>query len=200
MPTWRRQGALVAVLLLTSTASSASAQDYSFDARRIALGGAGGTPNVASKLVERQRRYKSVLIPVGLVKVLSDVRVFYPNREDFDFSRAVEFGTSPLHFVLGRSEDITARSLFRDLVQAQLQPDLNEYRGDGFEPPLITTAEGLLDLTWGYTFRPHEGNRSFQHIYVGAGPYMASQAFADFDAEFTKILNSSTDRYVRSAS
>ena len=61
---------------------SASAQDYSFDARRIALGGAGGTPNVASKLVERQRRYKSILIPVGLVKVLSNVRVFYPNREE----------------------------------------------------------------------------------------------------------------------
>ena len=70
----------MAVLLLTSAASSASAQNYSLDARRIALGGAGGTPNVASKLVERQRPYKSILIPVGLVKMLSDVRVFYPNR------------------------------------------------------------------------------------------------------------------------
>ena len=89
--TWR--AAFVAVLVLTSTASSAVAQNYSFDARRIAVGGAGGTPNVASKLVERQRRYKSILIPVGLVKVLSDVRVFYPNRDDFDLSRAVEFGT-----------------------------------------------------------------------------------------------------------
>ena len=42
---------------------------------------------MASKLVERQRRYKSVLIPVGLVRVLrvlSDVHVFYRNREDFD--------------------------------------------------------------------------------------------------------------------
>jgi hypothetical protein len=48
---------VVALLLLTATVSSASAQNYSFDARRIALGGAGGTPNVASKLVERQRRY-----------------------------------------------------------------------------------------------------------------------------------------------
>src|SRR5262245_43138453 len=69
---WR--GAVVAALLLTASASTASAQNYSFDARRIALGGAGGTPNPASKLVERQRRYKSVLIPVGLVKVLSNVR------------------------------------------------------------------------------------------------------------------------------
>ena len=127
--TCRWRGAFVAVLLLTSTASSASAQNYSFDARRIALGGAGGTPNVASKLVERQRRYRSILIPVGLVKVLSNVRVFYPNREDFDFSRAVEFGYSPLHHVFGRREDITGRTFFSDIVQAQLEPDLNAYRG-----------------------------------------------------------------------
>jgi hypothetical protein len=186
--------------LLTSTASSASAQNYSFDARRIALGGAGGTPNVASKLVERQRRYKSILIPVGLVKVLSDVRVFFPNREDFDFSRAVEYGTSPLHFVFGRSEDITARSLFRDLVKAQLQSDLNAYRGEGFDPPLITSAEGLMAMTWGHTFMLQKGARSFQGIYVGAGPYLAAQASADFDGEFEKLLNSSTSTYVRSAS
>jgi hypothetical protein len=197
-PNWRR--AFVAVLLLASTASSAFAQNYSFDARRIALGGAGGTPNVASKLVERQRRYKSILIPVGLVKVLSDVRVFYPNREDFDLSRAVEFGTAPLHFVFGRSEDITAASFFRDLIQARLQSDLNAYREGGFDPPLKTSEEGLMAMTWGHTFMLHEGERSFQGIYVGAGPYLAAQAYADFDAEFEKLLDSATDRYVRSGS
>jgi len=69
-------------MLLVCTASAASGQNYSFDARRIALGGAGGTPNVASKLVERQRRYNSILIPVGLVELLSDVRVFFPNRAE----------------------------------------------------------------------------------------------------------------------
>jgi hypothetical protein len=137
----------VALLVFTSAASSTSAQNYSFDARRIALGGAGGTPNVASKLVERQRRYRSILIPVGLVKVLSDVRVFYPNREDVDFSRAVEYVASPLHFVLGRSEDITARSLFRDILHASLQPDLNAY--SGFELPVVTDSEGLMAITWG---------------------------------------------------
>src|SRR5262245_62534952 len=125
MPTYFLRRLLMALLVWTATASTAFAQDYSFDARRIALGGAGGTPNVASKLVERQRRYKSVLIPVGLVKLLTDIRVYYPNREDFDFSRAVEYSASPLHFVFGRTKDITARSLFRDIVHASLQPDLN---------------------------------------------------------------------------
>ena len=155
---------------------------------------------MASKLVERQRRYKSILIPVGLVKVLSDIRVFYPNREDFDLSRAVEFGTAPLHFVFGRSEDITAASFFRDMINAQLQSDLNAYREGGFDTPLKTSEEGLMAITWGHTFMLHESDRSFQGIYVGAGPYLAAQAYADFDAEFEKLLNSATDRYVRSAS
>jgi hypothetical protein len=65
--------------------------------------------------------------------------------------------------------------------KAQLQPDLNAYRGEGFEPPLVTTTEGLLALNWGYT------------------PYMAAQAQADFDAGLEQILNSSTDKYIRSA-
>src|SRR5262245_28990708 len=194
---YRWRGLLVA-LVLTTTVSSAFAQNYSFDARRIALGGAGGTPNVASKLVERQRRYKSILIPVGLVKVLSDIRVFYPNREDFDFSRAVEFSTSPLHFVFGRSEDITARSFFRDIVNARLQSDPNAY--SGFELPVVTDAEGLVSLTWGKTFTLREDERSFQAIYVGAGPYLASDAYFDFDSELERVLSGSGNRYVPFAS
>jgi hypothetical protein len=107
--------------------------------------------------------------------------VFYPNRENFDFSRAVEFSTSPLHFVFGRSEDITARSFFRDIVHASLNADPNAYRG--FELPVVTDTEGLVSLTWGKTFMLREDQRSFQSIYVGAGPYMAAQANFDFDAE-----------------
>jgi len=192
---------LVAVLVLSSTAAPALAQNYSFDARRIALGGAGGTPNVASDLVEQQRRYKSILVPIGLIKVLSNVRVFYPNREDFDFSRAVEFGTAPLHFVFGRSEDITARSFFRDLVNARLNSDLNSYRDPGgFDGGLITDVEGLVSMTWGKTFMLRQGDRSFQGIYIGAGPYLGSQADFNFDSDFEKVLDGSTNRYVRSAS
>ena len=132
----RSRSAIVAVLLLVWTASSACAQNYSFDARRIALGGAGGTPNLASKMVERQRRYRSIVIPVGLVKLLSDVRVFFPTRDDFDFSRAVEYAYSPLHQVFGRREDMTAKSFFRDIVRAQLEPDLNAYRGFNIDPSI----------------------------------------------------------------
>ena len=190
----RSPAVFVAVLVLVSMASTAFAQDYSFDARRIALGGAGGTPNLASKLVEQQRRYKSILIPVGLVRVLTNVRVFFPNREDFDFSRAVEFAASPFHFAFGRGEDITVRSFFADLVQAQLQSDLNAYRG--FDVPASIVEEGLLLETWGKTFMVHKDDRSFQGIYVGAGPYLAARAHADFDPELMDLLGSSRDRYL----
>ncbi len=169
-----RSRAFVSVLLLVCTASSASAQNYSFDARRIALGGVGGTPNLASKLVEQQRRYQSIVIPLGLVKVLTNLRVFYPNREDFDFSRAVEFAYSPFHQVFGRGEDITGRTFFRDIIHAQLEPDLNAYRGFDIDPSV--TAEGLILENWGKTFMVHKDERSFQGIYVGAGPYLAARA------------------------
>ena len=122
-------------------------------------------------MVERQRRYRSIVIPVGLVKLLSDIRVFFPTRDDFDFSRAVEFAYSPLHHVFGRREDITARSFFRDIVRAQLDPDLNAYRGFDIDPS--TRAEGLILENWGKTFMLRSDDRSFQGIYVGAGPYLA---------------------------
>ena len=102
--------ACVALLVLTSSATSALAQNYTFDARRVALGGTGGVPNVAAKIVERQRRYKSIMIPVGLFRVLSNLHAFNPLHEDFDFSRAVEYGYSPLHHVYGRSEDLQPSS------------------------------------------------------------------------------------------
>ena len=128
------------MLLLTSTASSASAQNYSFDARRIALGGAGGTPNVASKLVERQRRYKSILIPVGLIKVLSDVRVFFPTSDDFDFSRAVEYRNSPLHSrVRAKRRPHRREFLRRHRQQDRVEPDLNAYRGSDVPEPRRST-------------------------------------------------------------
>jgi hypothetical protein len=41
-----------------------------------------------------------------------------------------------------------------------------------------------------------EDDRSFQGIYVGAGPYLASLAYFDFDSEFERILSGSGNTYV----
>jgi len=194
----RCRGAYVGLLLLTSSASSAFAQNYTFDARRIALGGTGGTPNVASGLVERQRRYKSIVIPVGLVRVIKNISVFYPNREDFDFSSAVEYATRPLHQVLGRVENHPGfHQLFADIRDARLNSDLNAY--SGFETSRLDFVEGLIAPNWGYTFMLQEADRSFQGIYVGAGPYLAVRADYNVNSEFQKILDGSGNTYVPAA-
>jgi len=190
---WR--GGFVAILLLTSFASSAFAQNYSFDARRIALGGTGGTPNVASHLVEEQRRYKSIVIPVGLVRVIKNINVFYPNRKDFDFSSAVEFATRPLHQVIGRVEDYPGfHQLFADIRDARLNSDLNAY--SGFQTDRLDFVEGLVAPNWGYTFMLQQDERSFQGIYVGAGPYLAVRADYNINSEFKKILDGSGSTYL----
>jgi hypothetical protein len=193
---WR--GAFVALLLLTSFASSAFAQNYSFDARRIALGGTAGTPNVASSLVERQRRYKSIVIPVGLVRVINNISVFYPNREDFDFSDAVEYATRPLHWVIGGVEDYPGfHQLFADIRDARLNSDLNAY--SGFQTDRWDFVEGLIAPNWGYTFMLQEDDRSFQGIYVGAGPYLAVRADYGVNSAFQKVLDGSGNTYVPAA-
>ena len=196
--TRRWRGPFLSLLLLTSFASSAFAQNYSLDARRIALGGTGGTPNVASGLVERQRRYKSIMIPVGLVRVIKNINVFYPNRDDFDFSSAVEYATRPFHMVLGRVENHPGfRQLFEDIRDARLNSDLNTY--SGFETSRLDFVEGLIAPNWGYTFMLDEDDRSFQGIYVGAGPYLAVRADYAVDSEFKKILDGSGNTYLPAA-
>ena len=176
-----------------------SAQNYSFDARRIALGGAGGTPNVATKLVERQRRYRSILIPIGLVRAISDYRVFFPTTDDFDFARAVEIGTRPLHHTFGGGGGLIGSGFFRDITDAQVIPDLNAYRTTGLDVSQSMFEEGLVALTWGKTFMLRQDDRSFHGIYVGAGPYFGVQATADLDSELVGILNASGNRYIPAA-
>ena len=43
-------------------------------------------------------------------------------------------------------------------------------------------------------------DRSFQGIYVGAGPYLAARARAEFGSELVRILNSPADTYAPDAS
>jgi hypothetical protein len=45
----------------------------------------------------------------------------------------------------------------------------------------------------------HEDERSFQGIYVGAGPYLASQAYFEFNGQVEEILSGSGNRYIPSA-
>ena len=182
-------------LLATLGTSPAAAQNWSFDARRIALGGIGSTENVASRMVEEDRRYRSIVIPLGLVQVLSDMDVFNPDSDRFDPVRAMELAASPLHYTIGRESNDPGSRFVADLVNAGISRDLNRYRG--FTPSSSMVAEGLASPNWGKMFIVR-GSRDgfFQGVYAGAGPYFSVRTEATLDPALIGILSANEDRYM----
>ena len=94
-------------LLLSSNATLA--QNWSFDARAIALGGVGDAGNLAARMIEEQRDYTSIVLPFGLFQVLSNRNKFDPNSSEFDPVRDVEYAASPIHFIIGRDSSNAGR-------------------------------------------------------------------------------------------
>ena len=179
----------LAFVFCLGSVSSALAQSWSFDARSIALG-AVGQGNLASRMIEEQRPYHSIVIPVGLLQLLNDFDVFKPESDQFDFVRAIEYTASPLHYQVNRHEESTSgRELFTDIRRATLSRDLSDYRGyDLSEQPL---AEGLASPTWGKTLRVRGGKDGpFQGFYVGAGPYVSMRTVTAIDPRVVDILAS----------
>ncbi len=171
--------------------SSAVAQNWSFDARTIALGNVSGGDNLASRMVDDQRSYKSIVIPLGLLQVLSNLDVFKPESDEFDIVRTIEYAASPINLQFGRqnNESITGRNLFTDFRNATVSLDLADYRGYKLVNQPI--AEGLASPSWGATIRVRgERGGPFQGVYVGAGPYLAMRTAADLDPRVVDILGS----------
>src|SRR5215470_9516096 len=124
-----RAGAL-SVLAVLTTAAGASAQDWSFDARDIAMGGVGTTGNLATKMIAEQRDYTSIVLPFGLIQVFKDMNIYNPDSKNFDPVRAIEYAASPMHYGLDRGRTNTGEALFvSDLRNATLSRDLSRYKG-----------------------------------------------------------------------
>lgn len=190
------QCVVLSVLVLAGMASPAVAQNWSFDARRIALGGVGDTENVASKLVDEQRRYGSIVIPIGMIQLLQNSDIFDPGHDAYDPVRAMEFAASPIHYTFGREKGGGPGGRFvNDIVNAQFSRDLNRYRG--FRPATELVAEGLASPNWGKTFMVR-GTRedAFHGIYVGAGPYFSIRTDARIDQRLIDLLGAATDTYI----
>ena len=170
--------------------SPALAQNWSFDARGIALGNVSGGDNLASRMVDDQRFYKSIVIPLGLFQVLRDMDRFKPDSDEFDLVRTIEYAASPLHLQFGRDqESVSGRNLFTDLRNATVSLDLADYRG--YKLANQPVAEGLASPSWGVTIRVRgEKGGPFQGIFVGAGPYLAMRAAALIDPRVVDILDS----------
>ena len=180
-------------LIITCTvalwSTDAWAQNWSFDARRIALGGTGSTGNLAETMIDKERRYTPIVLPFGLFQVLSDLDIYDPNSPKFDPIRAVEYASSPIHYVVGRDTSTSTEALFvSDIRNATFSRDLSKYRG--FVPANDILAEGLASPSWGGTIKVHrDANGGYQGVFIGAGPYLSLRDEATFDQKLTTVLS-----------
>ena len=165
---------------------TALAQNWSFDARTIALGGVGGNGNLATKMIDEQRDYTSIVLPFGLIQVLKNRNIFDPNSKDFDPVRDIEFAASPIHYIFGRNTSKSGEAAFvSDIRDATLSRDLTKYRG--FVPANELLAEGLAAPNFGGIIKMHkDAMGGFQGIYVGAGPYFPMHASGTIDQGLTQ--------------
>lgn len=181
------------LLLFMGLCGSLTAQNYSGDARRLAMGGVGYSENLASRMIEDEKPYRSIVIPLGLIQLFRDLDKFNPDNENiFDPILAMEYAANPIHFGFDRVTSGPRGEFVSDLINADISLDLNDYRGFNLTNHL--EAEGLLSPTWGKTFKVVKSdNGSFHGFYVGAGPYISAKTNLDIDEELTDVLNSSVD-------
>ena len=122
-------------------AAPARAQNWSFDARNVGLGGIGSTSNIALDMIDEQRPYKAIVLPFGLLQVLPNLPKLDPGSDEFDLVRTIEYSVSPIHYIVGRDATSTASAFITDLRNGELNRDLTVYRG--FSPQTSVVAEGL---------------------------------------------------------
>lgn len=180
---------VLGVFAVLATAATAGAQDWSFDARDIAMGGVGTTGNISTKMISDQRDYTSIVLPFGLIQVFQNLNIYNPDSKDFDPVRAIEFAASPMHYGISREQTNIGENLFvSDLRNATLSRDLSRYKG--FVPASDLLAEGLAAPNFGGTIKLYKGQRgSFQGIYVGGGPYLSVRSDSMFSPGLIGVLS-----------
>ena len=195
----RRNVVSVCLLVASLLPAQARAQNWSFDARAVGLGGVGSTSNVAVDMVDEQRPYRAIVLPFGLLQVIPNLPKLDPTKDEFDLVRAIEYSASPIHFIVGRDDTETGSLFITDLRNGELNRDLNYYRG--FSPATSVSAEGLASPNWGHTFKLSQNtNGSFQGIYAGAGPYFSMQTSAEIDPALAAVFASPTPVYTPNTS
>jgi hypothetical protein len=170
-------------------ADPASAQNWSFDARKVGLGSPTGGENLASKMIADESEYRAIVLPFGLIQVFRDFKKLNPSNDEFDLVRTIEYAAAPLHFTIGRDSSGTkADDFIMDIGNGDLSRDLNDYKG--FIPVNQPAAGGLATPTWGKTFKVRQGAAgAFHGVYVGAGPYVSMRAAPVIDEQLVRILS-----------
>ena len=190
------------VFVCSLVAGQAWAQNWSFDARKVALGSPGSGDNLASQMIEEESDYRAIVLPFGLFQVFHDFDKLNPTNDNFDLIRTMEYAASPLHYTFGRNSanagqadgSFALNNFVTDIRNAQLSRDLNRYRG--IAPANQPRAEGLAAPSYGKTIKMKQGDGgAFHGVYVGAGPYLAMQTDVNFDQQLIDVLGSQTDTY-----
>ena len=182
---------VLAGLLAAGGATNAVAQNWSFDAREIALGGAGNGGDLAATMIEQESNYTAIVLPFGLLQVVPNWHVFNPSDDRFDPVRAAEYAASPIHYIVGRDDTDSGQRFVSDIRNATLSRDLNTYRG--FVPAARLQEAGLAAPNWGGTIKFAKGaGGSFQGIFIGGGPYFSTQTSTVVDERLRTFLASST--------
>jgi hypothetical protein len=190
---------MVGALLWTLPSTHASAQNWSFDARQIALGGVGGAEDIGSAMIDEQQPYRAIVLPFGLFQVLKDFDIYKPDSPKFDPIRAAEYAASPIHYIVGRDDGATGLRLVSDIRNARLSRDLNAYRG--FTPASTIKEQGISAPSWGGTIKlARRPGGAFQGIYIGAGPYLTTQTVGTIDERLVALLGSGTPVFVPNTS
>jgi hypothetical protein len=172
--------ALLAVSALSAVfARAAGAQNWDFDARTIGLGGVSGSGTIASGMIEHGAAYRSIVLPFGLLQVLPDLEIYDPDSTRFDPVRAVEHAASPIHFIVGRDDDLGDGAFATTIATARFYADP---ANGGASLATRLDLGGIVAPSWGITI-PLRGARAgrFQGIYIGAGPYVTVRGSADLD-------------------
>ena len=188
-----RKGVVLVLVLLAGV--PAAAQNWELDARKIAMGSAGSS-DIADRILDEQRPYRSIALPIGLIQVVRNLDIFRPGSDEFDLIRAIEYSASPFHYIIGRdsSDSDAGQRLVVDIGNAALSRDLNAYRG--FVPARQPAAEGLAAPTWGGTIRVAGDREGTNHgVFIGAGPYLALRTAFDLDQRIIDTLASATNVY-----
>ena len=172
---------------------SGNAQSYSGDARKIGMGGIGYSENITTQMIEDDREYSSIVIPLGLLQLLGDFDRLNPDKDEFDPILAMEYAANPIHFTLNRDPGGQRGQFVSDIVDGRVNPDLSAYQG--FQPVNQLTAEGLANPSWGKTFKfRRRSNGSYQGFYIGAGPYFSVRNDLNIDETLTEIFGGSASK------
>jgi hypothetical protein len=186
--------AVLACVSVLGGSVPAAAQTYTPDARKIGMGGASDSSNIAASMVEKVDSYSVIVLPFGLFQVLDNLDKYDPGSDAFDPVSIIENVSSPLHYTTGRDSNPAEhpdQRFIADLVNGRVNRDLSTYRT--FNLPLTNGGEGLASGLYGKTFKfAKQANGAYHGVFVGAGPYLSFGTTLDVDPRLSQIFGSDT--------